>query len=305
VRSNYSRILPKIDNGNDMTESTDHQHTLKGPIRFSGIGLHTGIRAHLNLAPGKANSGIVIRRTDIEGTPEGLALAHTVSDVMRATTINLGEASVKLVEHVLAVLSGLGVDNAVLEMDGPEPPVADGSGKPFVEKILEVGTVAQSAPRKYFTPTEPIWVFQGESKLILMPPEDDEELHITSMVHYGLCLLDTQYLDMSLTPETFASEIAPARTFCEDYAQIEHLMKAGLIRGASLDNAMVIRDGAIVSKDGQRFKNELVRHKTLDVIGDLSLVGCRLRGKLIAIKPGHPLNVAMAQKIFELINANE
>ena len=274
----------------------DQQQTLGGVARYSGIALHTGARAHLVLKPAPANSGIRIVRADVPGRPAGPALATRVIEVQRATTIGVGKSPVHTVEHVLAALYALGVDNAEVEMDGSEPPVADGSAKPFVDLINAVGLAPQEAARQYCVITEPIWVAQGDSRLVLLPY--DGGLRLACTVSYPTTPLGTQYLSLDLTPESFTRELSPARTFCEEYDILDNLMKAGLVRGASLDNGSVVKDGAIVSKDGLRYPNEFVRHKLLDIVGDLSLIGRRLRGQVIAIKPGHQLNVTLAQKLM-------
>ncbi|OVE81029.1 hypothetical protein BVY04_04250 [bacterium M21] len=203
-----------------------------------------------------------------------------------------------MVEHIIAELYAMNIVNAIIALDGPEPPVGDGSSLPYVELLQKAGVVEQDAPAEFCRIETPIWVEKDDSRLIFLP-HDEDTFRITCTVHYGVCKMDTQYLSLEINEETFTKELAPARTFCEDYAQVEFLMKAGLIRGASLDNAMVVRDGAIISKDGLRFDDELVRHKMLDIVGDLSLIGRRLRGHLIAIKPGHPLNVEMAQTLMK------
>ena len=277
----------------------DAQQTLKRPVRYSGIALHTGVRAHVTLNPAPANAGVVIRRTDLAGAPPVRAHASQVIDVMRATTIANGPARVHTVEHVLAALHALGVDNAAIDMDGPEPPIADGSSAPYVALIQEAGLVAQDAPRRYFEVKEPIFIERGESKMVLLP---DPQYRISCTVKYNATILDTQYLSLTVTPETFARDLSLARTFCL-YEEIAPLMSKGLIRGGSLDNAVVMKDGAIISKDGLRYNDEFVRHKMLDIVGDLSLIGCRLRAQVIAIKPGHPLNVTMAQALCEHLTA--
>ncbi len=274
----------------------ERQRTLKKEVRYSGIALHTGVRAHLKLLPAPANSGITLRRIDVPGKPEGPALATNVTDVQRATTLTCGDSHVQLVEHVFAALYGMGVDNAVIEMDGPEPPVGDGSALPYTELIEEAGTKTQRPNRRYCVVDRPFHQRLDDCQLILLPAAEPG-FRITCTVSYGVSELDTQFLSVRVDENTFRNQLAPARTFCENYEVIEGLMKAGLIRGASLDNAMVVRDGAIISKDGLRFDDELVRHKMLDIVGDLSLIGRRIHGEIVAVKPGHPLNVALAKKI--------
>ncbi len=280
---------------------TEKQQTLAKPVRYSGIALHTGVRARLHLKPAPPNAGIGLVRLDLDGQPLGNALANNVIDVQRATTIACGAGAVHTVEHLLAALYACEVDNAIIEMDGPEPPVADGSSRPYVDLIEAAGVVTQNASRRIWQITEPVWVERNDSKLIVLP---SDEFRIACTVKFGASVLDTQYMSLAITRESFAAELSLARTFCL-YEEIETLMKAGLIRGGSLDNAVVIKDGVIVSKDGLRYSDEFVRHKMLDIIGDLSLVGRRFRGQVIAVKPGHALNVALAQKLVSVMESNQ
>ena len=273
------------------------QKTLKNSGKFSGVTLHTGVRAQISIEPAPIDSGIEMLRVDLPGSPRIKALAKNVVSVQRATTIASGNASVHTVEHVLAALYACGVDNAVIKMDGPEPPIGDGSSAPYVSLILKAGTKVQDAPRHVFTLKEPVYVNSGNSKLIMLPAED---YTINCTVKYDNGSMDTQFLKIPVNRKTFIDEISPARTFCL-YEEIEELMVKNLIRGGSLDNAVVMKDGFIICKDGLRFQDEFVRHKILDIIGDLSLVGCRIVGEVIAIKPGHPSNVALAGKLIEKI----
>jgi UDP-3-O-acyl N-acetylglucosamine deacetylase len=260
-------------------------------VRYSGIALHTGARAHLTLRPAPAGSGIHIQRTDLPGEPTIPALVSQVVDVRRATTIAAGPAKVHTVEHVLAALYACGVDNAVVAMDSAEPPIADGSSAPFLEAIAQAGIVAQGAPRQTLIVTQPVWYEERGTHMVALPYDG---YRISCTVQYGASQLDTQYYSMAVSATSFARDLAAARTFCL-YDEIGPLMKAGLIRGGSLDNANIIKDGAIICKETLRYPDELVRHKMLDIVGDLSLVGRRLRGHIIAIKPGHPSNVALAR----------
>lgn len=262
-------------------------------MRYSGIALHTGGRAHITFKPGEADQGVVIARVDLPGKPEVPAHATSVVGVKRATTIARGEAKVHTVEHVLATLYALGIDNVRVEMDGPEPPIADGSALPYLELLQGAGTVAQAAPRRYCRIREPLFFEADQTRMVFLPCD---EYRISCTVSYGACLMDTQYLSLAIDAESFAKELGGARTFCL-YEEIEPLMKAGLIRGGSLDNSNVIKDGAIVCKEALRYPDELVRHKMLDIVGDLSLIGRRLIGQVIAIKPGHPSNVALAREV--------
>lgn len=275
----------------------DCQHTLEKPVRYSGIALHTGVRAHLDLDPAPPDSGIHLERVDLAGTPGFHAHANNVTQVQRATTLGEPPACIHTVEHVLATLYALGIDNAVVRMDGPEPPIADGSAKPYVDAVLEAGLQAQNRPRHTFTVDRTYYYEAGETRLVMLP---DDEYRISCTIQFGRSAMDCQYLSIRVTPEVFANDLAGARTFCA-YDEIAQLMVAGLIRGGSLDNAVVMKDNAIVSKDGLRWPDEFVRHKILDLIGDLSLVGRRLRGHVIAIKPGHEANVSLARQLVNSI----
>ena len=262
-------------------KQSEKQVTLKESVHFSGIALHTGIRAHLQLHPAPADTGIVIQRSDVDGKPRVQASAKNVVDVQRATTLSCGGEPVHTVEHVLAALYAGGVDNAILELDGPEPPIVDGSSRPFMDLIRKAGLKRLQKNRHVCRIEEPIWVEEGESKIIILPYED---YRISSTVQYGASRMDTQYRSFVVEDQVFYDELSLARTFCL-YEEIEYLMKAQLIRGGSLDNAVVIKGDSIFSKDGLRYPDEFVRHKMLDIVGDLSLVGQRLIGHVIAIKP--------------------
>ena len=281
----------------------EKQCTLGGECSISGISLHTGLNTEITIKPAPENTGFHLCRSDVEGKPGAKAFGKNVVNVQRATTILCGDKPVHTVEHVFAALYGSGVDNCIIEMNNPEPPILDGSSRTFSDKIREVGVIEQTACREYCVITEPIFVEQGDSKLVIVPSENDE-YKISCTVSYDTSPMGTQYLSLPITDETFYEELSKARTFAEDYEVIKMLMKQKLIMGASLDNANMIKDGAIISKEGVRYPTELVRHKMLDIVGDLSLIGRRLVGHIIAVKPGHPINVALAQKIIETFDYN-
>jgi len=272
----------------------DKQCTVKEAGSCSGIALHTGARANLHIIPAAENSGIVFRRIDLPEKPCVKALATNVVDVRRGTTIASGKAAVLTVEHVLASLHASGIDNALVEMDGAEPPICDGSALPYLQMLEKAGREEQSAPAPIWTASAPIIIEDRDTKLVLVPAD---KLKITCIIAFGASPLDSQYFSAEISPELFAGQIASARTFCI-YRELEQLLGMGLVKGGSLDNAIVIHDGAIVSKDGLRFTNELVRHKVLDIIGDLYLVGKRIQAHIIAIKPGHPTNVQLAREML-------
>lgn len=278
-----------------MQNQIPKQNTIKKEVSYSGIALHTGVRAHLKIHPAPENSGIIFRRVDAPGQPSVQALATNVVDVRRGTTIAAGNAAVSTVEHVLATLSANGIDNALVDMDGPEPPIGDGSALPYSEIVLEAGIEHQNSPAKIWSPVNPIVNEDGYSTTIILPHDG---LKISCLVEYGGTALGTQYYSGEITADEFRDNIASARTLCE-FKDLEQLIAMGLVKGGSLDNAVVIHDGAIISKEGLRFADELVRHKVLDIIGDMALIGRRLNAHIITIKPGHATNVIMAQEILK------
>lgn len=274
----------------------DRQRTLRKKVSLSGIALHTGVRAHLTLKPAPENTGICFMRVDFSGGSLPVrAVAYNVVDVRRGTTIAAGNTRVHTIEHILSSLNASQIDNAFVELDGPEPPIADGSAMPYLEMISDAGIVEQNAAANIWKAREPIFIEEGDTKLLLVP---DERLKITCFIAYGATPLDAQYYSNEINMDIFRSEIAPARTFCL-YKELEQLLSMGLIKGGSLDNAVVMHDGAVISKDGLRYPNEFVRHKILDIIGDIYLVGCRINAHIIAVKPGHPTNVLLARKMIE------
>ena len=274
---------------------TPRQRTLDGTASLSGIALHTGHRVRLAVHPGEADAGIVFRRTDLAGSPSVAASIHNVVDTRRGTTIAQGEAAVHTVEHLLAAFNALGIDNAVVDMDGPEPPVGDGSSDPFVKLVRTAGAREQNAERRFAEVKEILYYQKDDTRLVVVP---DDAFRIACTVKFGGSAMDCQYLGLEVTEESFVKDLSLGRTFCQ-YHEIEALVKANLIRGGSLDNAVIIKGNAILSREGLRYADEFVRHKMLDIVGDFFLLGRRLKGQVIAIKPGHPSNVAMARIISE------
>lgn len=271
------------------------QNTLKADASITGIALHTGARANLKIKPAPVNSGIIFRRIDMPGAPEVKASALNVVDVRRATTIaSKTGAVVVTVEHVLSALHAAGVDNAYVEMDNNEPPIADGSAGPYFDMIQSAGIVAQDAPAQYWTATAPIIIEEGDTKIVLTP---SDKLKISCIIAFGTSPLGTQYHSCEVNSETFKTQLSPCRTFCM-FKELEQLIGMGLVKGGSLDNAIVMHENAIISKDGMRFPNELVRHKIMDMVGDIYLVGKRVRAHIIAVKPGHPTNVQLAKAML-------
>lgn len=277
------------------------QRTILREVSISGKSLHTGEEVHLTLKPAPVNHGIVFQRMDLFGKPELKPLVDYVTDLVRSTTIADGHAKVNTVEHVLSALSGCGVDNVLVEMDASEPPILDGSAKHFVNLIQQAEPVEQDAEREYFVLEEPISVTRGASSIIALP-HDGFRITCTSTDDRGI---HTQHLSLDIDPESYIAQVAPARTFTI-YEDIEELLKLGKIKGGSLDSAIVIKGDKILSKEPLRFKEEFVRHKILDIVGDIVLVGMPIKAHFIAVRPGHALNAELSKvlrkKLLEKIN---
>ena len=270
--------------------SADVQHTLASSATLEGTSLHTGAKVTLTLKPAPADHGFKFRRTDLADQPFIDADADKVQTVERATTIAEGSVKVHTVEHVLSALTGMGVDNAIIEMDANEPPIGDGSSRPFVELIKKAGLAPQDAPRKIWEIREPIHQESGDGTLITIVPCKTFRVSVTNVGPEGRF---TQYFSSEVTPELYEKEIAPARTFVY-YEDVKPLLEKGLIKGGSLENAVVVRGNEVMSKEALRFHNEFARHKALDLIGDLILSGKRILGHVIAVKPGHGPNSKLA-----------
>jgi UDP-3-O-[3-hydroxymyristoyl] N-acetylglucosamine deacetylase / 3-hydroxyacyl-[acyl-carrier-protein] dehydratase len=269
-----------------------NQQTLNQPATFSGTGLHSGNRVNMTILPAPANSGVRFRRVDLEGKPEIEARVENVAETDRSTTLAKGNVKVHTVEHILAALSGFGIDNAVIELDANEPPIGDGSSREFCKILLEAGITSQAEKREPYTPSAPIELRMGETTMTLFP-DDAFKISCTSADRHGRF---TQFYSTEITPKTWEKELAHARTFCF-YEEIEYLFKNGLIKGGSLENAIVIRDDAVLTTEPLRYPEEFVRHKMLDIVGDLSLLGRPVRGHLIAVKPSHAANCEFVRHI--------
>ncbi|HRD03624.1 MAG TPA: bifunctional UDP-3-O-[3-hydroxymyristoyl] N-acetylglucosamine deacetylase/3-hydroxyacyl-ACP dehydratase [Verrucomicrobiota bacterium] len=269
------------------------QQTLKGTASFAGIGLHSGNRGSMTFLPAPPNTGIRFRRVDLEGKPEIEAIAENVVDNNRSTTLARGHTRVHTVEHVLATFAGYGIDNAIVELDANEPPIGDGSAREYCKLIQEAGIVPQDERRECYKVTEPIQLEMGETVMTLFP---DEAFRIscTSADKQGRF---TQFYSVELTPTTWERDLAHARTFCF-YEEIAYLINHGLIKGGSLENAVVIRDDAVLTTEPLRYPDEFVRHKILDIVGDLALLGRPLRGHLVAVRPGHAANCELLRRII-------
>jgi len=270
----------------------DKQRTLASPATLSGSALHTGENVTLTILPAPVGHGFKFQRVDLPDEPVVDAAATHVKTVERATTLVQGMVKIHTVEHVLSALSGLGVDNALIQMNANEPPIGDGSASAYAEMILKAGIVAQDAARSYLEVTEPLTIELGESILMILP---DTKFRV-SCTQVGPQGRFTQFLSAEITPEFYEKEIATARTFVF-YEDVKPLMDKGLIKGGSLENAIVARGDSVLSKEPLRFPDEFVRHKILDIIGDLALCGRRLRAHVVAVKPGHGINTEAAKKL--------
>lgn len=268
------------------------QQTLGRSSSFSGTGLHSGNRVSMTLLPAPPNSGVRFRRVDLDGRPEVEARVENISETNRSTTLAKGNIKIHTVEHVLAALAGYGIDNAIVELDANEPPIADGSAREFCKMIQSSGIVLQNEKREPYVVTEPIELKMGET-MMTMFPDETFRITCTSADKGGRF---TQFYSTEITPKLWERELSEARTFCF-FEEIEFLIKNGLIKGGTLENAVVIRDDAVLTTEPLRYPDEFVRHKMLDILGDLSLLGRPVHGHLIAVKPSHSGNCEMARRI--------
>jgi UDP-3-O-[3-hydroxymyristoyl] N-acetylglucosamine deacetylase/3-hydroxyacyl-[acyl-carrier-protein] dehydratase len=301
----------------------EQQRTIGKDVSMSGVGLHTGTSCTMTFKAAPENYGIRFVRTDLSDNPEIPANADYVIDVSRGTTLGIGEAKVHTVEHVLAAIVGLQIDNLVIEINGIEPPVGDGSSLPYVEVLMEAGFVQQKAPKDYLIIDETVTYHNEENQIdIVALPLDD--YRVTVMVDYQNPALGSQHTGLFNLEKEFVKEFAPARTFCF-LSEIEQLLNQGLIKGGDIDNAVVIidkklneeelevirkkigvvnkislGDTGILNEKEFRFKNEPARHKLLDLVGDLALIGAPVKAQILAARPGHRANVEFAKQIRKL-----
>lgn len=298
------------------------QHTIKAPVTVSGVGIHTGVKANMTFLPAAPNHGYKFQRTDLEGQPIVEADVDNVVDLSRGTTIEQNGARVNTVEHTLAALVGLQIDNVLIQIDGPEPPIMDGSSIKFVEALLEVGLEEQPVLRNFFEVPESVF-YKDEARKVEIAALPLDDYRVTVMVDYNSPVLGSQHATLN-DIEQFVDEIASCRTFCFLH-EVEELRKAGLIRGGNFNNAIVVVDKLISEQDLEelaevfqlpkvevkeegilnnvelRYPNEPARHKLLDVVGDLALVGRPLKAQILAARPGHAANIGFAQKLKRLM----
>jgi len=273
--------------------SPEFQQTLAKKASLTGISLHTGENVILTIHPAPVDHGRKFKRTDLPDEPTIDARIENVKTVERSTTLAEGNVKVHTVEHVLSALAGLGIDNVLIEMNANEPPIGDGSAQLYVDLIKEAGIVAQPAARHAFAVHE---IFHLETKtgsILTIVPDDKFRISCTQVGPDGRF---TQFYTTEITPETYEREIAPARTFVF-YEDVKPLMDKGLIKGGSLDNALVVRGESVLGKEPLRFPNEFARHKVLDIIGDLALLGRFIKGHVIAVKPGHGPNTEITRTL--------
>jgi UDP-3-O-[3-hydroxymyristoyl] N-acetylglucosamine deacetylase / 3-hydroxyacyl-[acyl-carrier-protein] dehydratase len=273
------------------------QRTIAKPVSYQGIGLHTGGTCKVEFRPAPPGSGIRFVRMDLPGHPEipvNPRYARADMDQMRRTILKNGQAEVHTVEHILAAAAGLGIDNLVIALDAQEPPEPpDGSATPYVRLFQEAGLVEQPAPRRYFRVTEPVRHEENGVILVALPHDG---LRVTFTIEYANAWRGTQYATYDIDPEVFVKEIAPARTFVLE-RDVEHLRSKGMIQGGTLQNAVVVRPDGILNQEPLRFEDEFVRHKILDFLGDLSLLGRPARGHFLSVKSGHASNVRFVQRL--------
>ena len=274
----------------------DAQRTLRRSVSCTGIGLHSGNKVSLSLKPAPADFGIRFRRSDLGGL-EIPATVDNLASIQYATGLACGEGSVATVEHLLAALVSLGVDNASVELNHPEVPIMDGSASPFVYLIHEAGIKRLAAPRRFLKVVRPIALSSGDKRIALYP---SDHFKVTYSISFDHPLLRHQSRTLEINEESFVEEIASARTF-GFLKEVEKLRQNGLALGGSLDNAIVLGETSVLN--ALRFEDEFVRHKILDVLGDLALVGHRIIGHLVAHRGGHALHTAFAARILEETDA--
>ncbi len=271
------------------------QKTIRKRTLVQGIGLHSGKPCTLTFVPAPANTGVHFVRADLPGKPSLRVHAHNVSATGYATTLGGPVFSVATVEHCMSAISALRLDNVLIELDGPEIPICDGSAKEFLKALHVVGMVEQDQPRKYCYVTQPIYFEEGEKQAYVVPYHG---LRITTSIDFPHPSIGRQKMDIDINDQSFTREIANARTF-GFMKDVEALQARGLALGGSLDNAIVLDDKGIINPDGLRFADEFVRHKTLDALGDLVTLGMPLMGHVVLHKAGHDVMNKLIRKIID------
>jgi UDP-3-O-[3-hydroxymyristoyl] N-acetylglucosamine deacetylase len=271
------------------------QHTLRAPVTFNGVGLHSGLTLTCVLRPAAPGAGIAFIRTDLTGDNRIPARAEAVTRTQLGTVVgNAAGVEVSTIEHLMSAFAALGVDNAIVEVDGPELPIMDGSAEPFVRLIDQAGLKRQDAPRRYIEILEPIQVVDGDKSVALIPADQFE---MSFEIDFKSSAIGAQRIDIVLDEAAFRDGVAESRTFGFLH-EVEALRKAGLARGGSMDNCLVIDGDELMNPEGLRFTDEFVRHKALDALGDLYLVGAPIIGRFEGVLAGHTLNNALARALL-------
>lgn len=278
-----------------------NQRTIAKKVTITGIGIHSGEKVSMTLHPAEADSGFQFKRTDIPGSEVLKATAETVGATENNTAIGLGAGAVHTVEHLLSVLYGFGINNCYIEIDGPEVPTMDGSGSSFVYVIKETGIQPLHKTKKFLVVTKPVEVKVGDKWARIEPCE---RLVIDSTIVFKHPIIKTQRKEFEFSCENYINEIGRARTF-GFLRDVDMLKRKGLIKGGSLDNAIVLDDFKVMNPDGLRFTDEFVRHKILDTIGDISLLGYEIAGKVTTYMSGHHVHNVLCRKLLETPDAYE
>jgi len=277
-----------------MTDASFNQRTIVESVSTRGVGLHSGAQVTLTLRPAPPDHGIVFQRVDVPGSPSIPATAAQVVDTSFATTLGKDGIRVATVEHLLAALSGLGIDNLRIELDGPEVPILDGSAGPFVYLVNSAGVRVQDAPKSFLVIKRPVFLREGDKEAWLGP---SNRLHIDCAIDFHHPLVPGQSLSLDFSGRSFSRELARARTF-GFLKDVERLKAAGLARGGSLENAIVVDEFSVLNPEGLRYPDEFVRHKALDALGDLALFGHPVIGHLRVSKSGHSLHHRLVARVL-------
>jgi len=273
------------------------QRTLKEPVRTTGIGLHTGVKVEITLRPAPPDTGIVFRRMDLDPPAELKADPYLVTDTRLCSMLESGPAKVSTVEHLMSALAGLGIDNALVDLTGPEIPILDGSSAPFVYLLQSAGIVEQDAPKRYVRILRPIEVRDGD-KLARLTPHNGFKIDFTIDFKHPVFEKSGKTVSIDFAETAYAKEVARARTFGFMH-EVEALRNSGLALGGSLDNAIVMDEYRVLNVEGLRYEDEFVKHKVLDAIGDLYLLGYPIIGAFEAYKSGHALNNALLRELLQ------
>jgi len=271
------------------------QKTIKRPIELSGVGLHTGIKVKLKFKPAPTNTGINFIRVDMKDSPMIKANIRHILDQdksPRRTSVGNGKVEVHTIEHLMASLWAMGIDNMIIEIDSPELPGLDGSALGFIDTLKKAGIENQGVPKKVYQVRTPIWIEQDGAMIMVLP---DNQFRVSYTLNYEHPLLKAQYLSFNIDENTFENEIAPSRTFCLEM-EVDDLKDKGLGKGANYENTIVVGEDGVIDND-LRYEDEFARHKILDLLGDLYLLGYGIKGHIVAMRSGHPLNIRLVDKI--------